>query len=240
MSATLVEYPRKPNELADDIESFVYVITLAILRFHRTSLEDKTLSAHVSMTYHNALRTTDGHDIGSGFKLNNIRAGDPGFELPELDSSLAILLHALWKLGQEHYATLDYQDLRSRWGVKRARESEARGPSFQLGILRLPRGKKTILTKTSSTVVSPLRQVSAGLRDFRSHSHILDIFEGFYEGEWVPAPKVGDLFENLNPFVEVSSATGSSQSSDSERTLEDDSSSDERESKRRRISSCSV
>ena len=34
MSGTLIQYPLKPNELADDLESFVYVFEVACLRFH--------------------------------------------------------------------------------------------------------------------------------------------------------------------------------------------------------------
>ena len=34
MSAHLLKYAKKPNELADDLESFVYVFTEHVLRFH--------------------------------------------------------------------------------------------------------------------------------------------------------------------------------------------------------------
>ena len=221
MSATLVEYPRKPNELADDIESFVYVITLAILRFHRTSLEDKTLSAHISMTYHNALRTPDGYYVGSKEKLKNIRAGNPGFEMLESTSSLALLLDGLWKLGREHYATLDHKDLETRWGVKPVREPRVPASPYKL---HHPRADKMEPRRIDIPTVQPTdapqslalhSPISKRLRDFRSHKHILQIFDGLYEGLWIPQTKVGDLFENLHLFLEVRStgSTGTIESS---------------------------
>ena len=256
MSATLVEYPRKPNELSDDIESFLYVITLAILRFHRTSLEDKTLSAHISMTYHNALRTLNGYYVGSGYKLLNIRNGYPGFRMIKSTSSLALLLGALWKLGQEHYATLDYQDLEMQWGVALPKDPE--GSPFRLA-LRLPEADDVEDTEASPIMVPPMEvsstavsstdvtsmtmspspKVLAGLRDFRSHSHMLKIFEGLYEGKWVPATKVRDLFKDLYPFLEVRSAgpTGTSRPSKRALSLVDDSSDNVEPPSKRQMSS---
>ena len=40
MSAFLLKYPKKPNELADDIESIIYVFTECLARFHRHSLSN--------------------------------------------------------------------------------------------------------------------------------------------------------------------------------------------------------
>ena len=40
MSALSLRYPYKPNTLADDLESFIHVVTYLGLRFHRHSNTD--------------------------------------------------------------------------------------------------------------------------------------------------------------------------------------------------------
>lgn len=95
MSAASLEYPRKPNDLPDDVESFMYVVLLAILRFHPTSLSGNKLGVHVGMVYNISHKTSDDYCVGSGQKLRNMCTGDPGFTLVDSTSNLAYLLAAL-------------------------------------------------------------------------------------------------------------------------------------------------
>ena len=56
MSATALQYPTKPSEVADDLESFIYVVLYMAARFHyhdkspldvkQTSPEDKKKAAN--------------------------------------------------------------------------------------------------------------------------------------------------------------------------------------------------
>ncbi|GJE90362.1 hypothetical protein PsYK624_064930 [Phanerochaete sordida] len=124
MSGTLLSYPKKPNELADDIESFVYVISIALLRFHVHSLSgDRVyLAQHVTFKYE-----TETHDgaIAGGTKIRDMLRGDPGFDLIEKEDGpkhLSTLLTRLYQLGQNHYRNLDLEDLQRKYGVSPLQE----------------------------------------------------------------------------------------------------------------------
>lgn len=127
MSGILLKYPRKPNELADDIESFVYVITIALLRFHLHSLsvEDAHgIKTELAMYYTQKFDTYDeakgGYIVGGTAKVRDMCLGDPGFTLaPKNSEKLSDLLTGLYQLGKNHYSKLDFEELQRKYGVER-------------------------------------------------------------------------------------------------------------------------
>ena len=138
MSSASLRYPFKPNELADDLESFVHVITYYSLRFHhhdRTSkqltekvsperlftinMENSTLSDHVCMFYDMSVSTChQGVYTGGSGKCLSIREGRPLFSLDrnKTSSDLRTLISRLYQLLQKHHVMVDDAYLEEHFG----------------------------------------------------------------------------------------------------------------------------
>jgi hypothetical protein len=130
MSANLLEYPRKPNELADDLESVVYVVSEGFLRFHPHNLSGPSTSAlqppasseqsnqpppannklarYVATTFYEADVVGSGYVVGGQRKRAEIDAGRPGFKLSggssNQETETQVFLRELYELLREHYA----------------------------------------------------------------------------------------------------------------------------------------
>ncbi|KIP02263.1 hypothetical protein PHLGIDRAFT_96169 [Phlebiopsis gigantea 11061_1 CR5-6] len=199
MSAALLRFPRKPNEVADDLESFVYVISLAILRFHVHNLTQSgpsgndALGIYVTGLYHAAQKTTDGYWIGGHDKLNRICTGNPGFSLVDETSNLSVLLERLWFLSQNHYANLNMADMEVRWGVGRVVE-EPRDPAELGGGTASPFNRRQAVNRFEDDLdppkdIPPLdfpkkssRTPHPELGDFSSHAGIIGVFRSVRSG----------------------------------------------------------
>ncbi|EKM49689.1 uncharacterized protein PHACADRAFT_265259 [Phanerochaete carnosa HHB-10118-sp] len=139
MSGPLLEYPLKPNELPDDLESFIYVLELSVLRFHDHSLttnpfpsdtphevigaplRNSALARFVGVKFDAADETDEGYVVGGAQKIRDMQSGKPGFTMMEESSPLWLLLRGLYRLGRKHYATMDLDDWRKKWGATRRR-----------------------------------------------------------------------------------------------------------------------
>ena len=127
MSGTLLGFPRKPHELADDLESFVYVISLALLRFHKHDLsfidvrgKRPKLAKHISIMFDAADKAEGGYVVGGEGKIEAMVYGHPGFKLASGNSpQLSVLLKELYELGKEHYSKLDLDTLQAKYGAAR-------------------------------------------------------------------------------------------------------------------------
>lgn len=110
MSAILLNYPKRPQQLSDDLESFVHLINWLTLRFHIPCQRIEELSGHLYLTYEISTPSEDGYDIGSITKLKNMRKGDPGFLLGVVQSQiLQQLVEDLAEMCKEHYSSLDLE-----------------------------------------------------------------------------------------------------------------------------------
>ncbi|EKM51332.1 uncharacterized protein PHACADRAFT_213176 [Phanerochaete carnosa HHB-10118-sp] len=135
MSGPLLEYPLKPNELPDDLESFIYVLELSVLRFHDhcfttspfppgtpqdisgAQIQTSALARFVGVKFDAADDTSEGHVVGGRQKIRDMRSGDPGFTMTKQSSPLWKLLQGLYALGREHYSTIDLDELQRKWGA---------------------------------------------------------------------------------------------------------------------------
>ncbi|KIP03572.1 hypothetical protein PHLGIDRAFT_15771 [Phlebiopsis gigantea 11061_1 CR5-6] len=196
MSATLCSFPRKPNELADDLESFVHVISLALLRFHENtltfnfSIHREPLGSHMGLVYDPAHKTGDGYWVGSFLKMSSVRNGWPGFGLVDRTSNLSVLLKALWYLGKNHYSGLDLDAMNARWGAQDGHIVEADADTlarpadrrtmvvkgFPAPRKKFPPPDPLILNQPSSRVRQP------ELGDFTSHDTMYEIFLALRDG----------------------------------------------------------
>jgi hypothetical protein len=131
MSALNLQYPTKPHEVADDIESFIYVVLYMAFRFHQHTLspDDVTLkdapledqfavnaandplSRLVDAVFYEDFKTATGYFTGGKTKEKDIKLGEPPIQLVEKDNMLAAFLDVAYKLLQTHYAAVNRADL---------------------------------------------------------------------------------------------------------------------------------
>ncbi|EKM56598.1 uncharacterized protein PHACADRAFT_194191 [Phanerochaete carnosa HHB-10118-sp] len=127
-SALALRYPRKPPELADDLESFIHVITFFGYRFHHHELsseptddtEDACVTANannpelmglISVFFYHQKKVCNGYYKGGGLKYHFILSGKPPVAFEPLKngqrSLIETFLFRAYKLLQEHYWSLD-------------------------------------------------------------------------------------------------------------------------------------
>lgn len=132
MSAKLLQLPKKPNDLADDLESFIYVLCVMILCYHDHTLSPTNivgdvkefspagnarniaLSKYIDDTFYTNIVSGRYH-FGGQWKLAQIVLGKPGFT--PTDERLKTLIFDLYGLLHEHYKAFPVDNLREKWGV---------------------------------------------------------------------------------------------------------------------------
>ncbi|KAA1470542.1 hypothetical protein DENSPDRAFT_928930 [Dentipellis sp. KUC8613] len=135
MSAVLLQYPRKPQELSDDLESFVHILTIMALRFYFHSLsswtfeefengslywkapEDSTRFGNFINDIYNEESIDHGYAIGGSYKMTRLCLGDPGVNWWNPDSPLMSLLTKLYDLFSRRYLALDTGQYERDWGA---------------------------------------------------------------------------------------------------------------------------
>ncbi|KAI0072524.1 hypothetical protein K474DRAFT_1726767 [Panus rudis PR-1116 ss-1] len=112
LSAPRFQFPGKPWEVADDLESFVHLINWFTLRFHPHDLKREELVSYLrgpyqTCTYHPEIKAYS----GCLDKIRDIESADPWFKLlpsPQgYPTNLASLIKALMKLAQEHWQIIN-------------------------------------------------------------------------------------------------------------------------------------
>ena len=111
MSAGLLCNPGKKHEVADDLESFIYVLCWMCLRFleHRYTLKPEPLRSFVLSFFDMQYVREDERVeiIGGDFKLSYIQNGHQAVELKEQGTALGKLLDALALICRQHYLALN-------------------------------------------------------------------------------------------------------------------------------------
>lgn len=207
MSALSLQYPYKPNTLADDLESFIHVVTLCSLCFHRHSMtnhyfnepklkglstEEKNgkngLLAHHIHCYYDFNFTRGGVCIGGVQKLLQNKHGHPGFSFiagkkpHEVSPHLITLVDKLYRLLREFYGSVEYSDF-EKYSPEDSVEPESPSRLVEADTAVQPllhrRRQKTRGAQDSSEVPG---QASRGKKPlisdvFESHDRILEVFE---------------------------------------------------------------
>ena len=104
----MLNFPLKPYELSDDIESFIHVLILFALRFHRHNLSPDAIKG--VLEEYDRCEVHNGYWTGSFLKLTLIRGGMLSFALVNNDA-FKELLSTLSHICQQHYASLDEAEL---------------------------------------------------------------------------------------------------------------------------------
>lgn len=108
MSAALLNYPLKGNEVSDDIESFYHILTLFAMRFHEHDLSPAKLKEALEQ-YDNCEYVGE-YCTGSKIKLLTVRSGQVPFALE--DPALKSVLLALANVVKQHYDSLDEEEMK--------------------------------------------------------------------------------------------------------------------------------
>ena len=121
MSAALLKYPLKPNEISDDIESFFHLLVLYSLRFHRHDLEVDEVRGILEGEYDSATYS-HGYWTGGGAKWRRLVNGVLPC-IPEDAPVFAKLLKRLFRVCQQHYASLAQDQKLAQYALPRDRSS---------------------------------------------------------------------------------------------------------------------
>jgi hypothetical protein len=137
MSAHVLQYPKKPNEVCDDLESIVYVIVEGLLRFYPHSHSppthvlsppnaalyedgDRDLAMYVQSTFYEA-RVVNRYVVGGNAKLRQIKVGKPDFRLDadpgDVQVDLQTCLDDLYGLLKKHYDAFQSSDYLKQFSV---------------------------------------------------------------------------------------------------------------------------
>ena len=130
-----MKYPKKPKDLADDLESFIYVLLFCALRYHRHTKSpmgaeqlkhaptEKQIAANKRndglaiarhMVFYEERNHGDGLCSGGEYKLEKIKSGVPPitFSGSMVGTPLDVLLQQAYIILQQHYETVNYDELK--------------------------------------------------------------------------------------------------------------------------------
>ncbi|KAI0069945.1 hypothetical protein K474DRAFT_1713759, partial [Panus rudis PR-1116 ss-1] len=112
LSAPRLQFPGKPWELADDLESFVHLVNWFTLRFHNHSLSRQRLVSYLrgryqTCNYHSKIEAYSGCED----KIEDVASANPRFKLlansQGYPTNLASMIEELMKLAQQHWLSID-------------------------------------------------------------------------------------------------------------------------------------
>ncbi|KAL4245053.1 hypothetical protein ABKN59_010107 [Abortiporus biennis] len=117
MSALLLNFSAKRNEVSDDLESFVHLVNWFALDHHQhnyvNSREDFAIFIEHMYKAGSRSQSQNGLIMGNPAKLMSMQSGIAEFMLPR-SPVLQELIKALMKLAKDHYATVDFAALEAR------------------------------------------------------------------------------------------------------------------------------
>ncbi|TCD60312.1 hypothetical protein EIP91_010361 [Steccherinum ochraceum] len=115
LSALLLNYPLKGNDVADDIEAFMHLLIVFGLRYHDHTSSRKPDGLRNTLSVYDECTYVDGYWVGSETKLTNIQAGVLPCRLTDTEAGkdgFRSLLEGLAQACKTHYGSLDWQDLK--------------------------------------------------------------------------------------------------------------------------------
>ncbi|CAL1715251.1 unnamed protein product [Somion occarium] len=112
ISALRLQYPKKYYEVADDIESFVHVITWHALRYHHHDLlgMEDSFTIFVHDMFLQCSTSPEGLLYGCHRKWESMRSGEAGFKLIS-DEKLQKVIDKLMRICKSHYQSLNLDEL---------------------------------------------------------------------------------------------------------------------------------
>ena len=225
MSGVSLQYPYKPNDVADDLESFIHVVCFNALRFHQHNMtkitfanvvtedvlrdinqKNERLAKWVAGMYDECLPVYGVH-LGGERKIARSEKGHPGFTLDEGESPLATLILRLYQLLKVHYSAIDFTSL-ERYAVARPVQSMPpptfihRNPPPNRG--RVSRHDKPEASSRTSTKATDSIDNQAGTvphvtaparRVLDTHEDIMNVFEDVLDAIRLQVKRLGGILK---------------------------------------------
>lgn len=135
MSALTLLYPRKPHQVSDDLESFIYVLVYCAFRFHqhqyspvqpkllttkdeqhKFNAQNNSFALYIDSFFYDDSTQANGHYGGGNIKHKEIKLGEPPVILAAVESPLAKLLRSLYTLLKMHYKSINHDALKCYLG----------------------------------------------------------------------------------------------------------------------------
>ncbi|KAI0701154.1 hypothetical protein C8T65DRAFT_542280, partial [Cerioporus squamosus] len=112
-SALSLMCPQKPYSLTDDVESFVHVFHLAVLRFHQTDVDNLHNFVHEK---YDSFERVNATKIGGGRKILDFLTSRAPFRVVG-NRSLQRVLDRLAKACHKSYKTMNFAEVICRYGA---------------------------------------------------------------------------------------------------------------------------
>ncbi|THH30018.1 hypothetical protein EUX98_g4181 [Antrodiella citrinella] len=212
LSATLLNFPKKPYELADDIESFLHLLCIFALRFHHHNLDPVvlkvTLDDHYDVSWYQ-----DGYCLGSYQKLSDVRGGLLPCTLRTKDT-FSTLLQVLAAICKEHYASLDFDDLQEQFGItpETAASASVEPTEYDSAPPIVPAFSDIDerSRKENAQLEADLPLPKPAVATLNTHSRFAFAFyDALTRDGWIPHDKTVDQFEKINRRPSSTGTSGS-------------------------------
>ncbi|KAI0794673.1 hypothetical protein C8Q74DRAFT_1445969 [Fomes fomentarius] len=115
-SALILQYPRKPYRLYDDLESFVHLFRNLVLRFHHTNASRRGTLAELVTSLFDSVSRVGGALVGGHLKLEQFKSPKSPF-LVINNSALQAVLDALAQGCYSFYAQVTEDHMEATYGV---------------------------------------------------------------------------------------------------------------------------
>ncbi|KAH8100113.1 hypothetical protein BXZ70DRAFT_206800 [Cristinia sonorae] len=206
LSAALLNYPLKPNELADDLEAFYHVLSLFALRYHDHGMSTDDLKDILQSVFY-AYKFDRGHWIGSAAKYRRMASGELPCELNG-SSPFGEILRDMAHIIQQHYKSL-HKTLEA-FALPKTQTSGITPQMSSDPGSNQPLVQKSVVARyidtTAAKIKRPARKPSvvapAGERALDSHIELYavldDTLRDIPEENWDPKDKLPDQFALIN------------------------------------------
>ncbi|KAI0091438.1 hypothetical protein BDY19DRAFT_626581 [Irpex rosettiformis] len=203
MSAISLQYPLKPNDLADDLESFIHVVTYLGFRFHyhnytkipfgkplslpELALQNGTnerLTEHLHNHYYQKWECKGGVYSGGEHKKSSNSSGTPPliFDSRRVSPTLITLVNELYRLLEVHYSAIDFPALDKYASSAIDDEADSKLPeTVQIIPRELSQPRKRLPALPLRPKPAPAQDLSAP-KVLNNHGYILQVFEDAVNG----------------------------------------------------------
>ncbi|KAI0690799.1 hypothetical protein BC835DRAFT_1521481 [Cytidiella melzeri] len=233
MSATSLQYPFKPSELADDLEGFIHVITYCGLQFHRHSMtvkdhgvdtsfsneqlvaingQNSGLCLYVAVHYDASQHCGGGIYAGGTQKMLYAEMGSPKFTFDNQRVSpiLIKLVDELYQLLKTHYSSLNFKEL-EQFGANYQPSPAAEFRPIEVASPPITRELIPPASFAENTRTTPISSPVTSLPTLNTHAKIREVFrlavndviQLAQRRKAFLCDKTQDQFLGLNSLVEV-------------------------------------
>lgn len=219
ISALLLNYPLKGNDVSDDIEAFMHLLIIYGLQFHDHVDSTNPDGIRNALSIYDQCTYKGGYWVGARMKLRYVKEGTLPCELePEAGKDgFRSLLEALAQACKTHYESLDWQDM-ERYAVPVSKKTNSTPstpasnalPSMlrQLMAAHAVKPEVTAATGSQAPSSSSVKESTAKPSLLSTHDAFISIFTDALMNldAWDPKDKREDQFKKIEWKLERSNS----------------------------------